>query len=337
MRAPLSMLKFIKLTVTFSGFAIALILVFLPPDLGFSALAQEPAKMETKDATGQESEDAQQQAAEPLSCATCHGDIVAGLTNTAHAKITSLKEMQCATCHGDGVEHASDPSNRIRNPKKMVATEASETCLQCHSRSEHTTLWRGSSHESSGLSCVSCHSMHSSGGGRTAALRFNNSSQAETKLLIKRTEADTCYTCHGDVRKAQYQRSTHLIRSENGENRMKCSSCHDVHGAIGPNLMRSGNINETCYTCHTEKRGPFLWEHAPARENCMTCHKAHGSNNTALLAFRQPMLCQQCHIQGRHQTVAGKANSTWMTGRSCVGCHAQIHGSNHPSGVNLQR
>jgi hypothetical protein len=30
-------------------------------------------------------------------------------------------------------------------------------------------------------------------------------------------------------------------------------------------------------SCHAEKRGPFLWEHAPSVENCANCHEAHGS------------------------------------------------------------
>jgi DmsE family decaheme c-type cytochrome len=161
--------------------------------------------------------------------------------------------------------------------------------------------------------------------------------QSEGRLLKMRTEADTCFQCHSDVRKAQFQRSTHLFRNENRESQINCSSCHEAHGGIGEKLMRTASANETCYRCHTEKRGPYLYEHSPVRENCATCHKAHGSNNTSLLVSRPPMLCQQCHMQGRHQTVAGRPNLTFAMGRSCTTCHSAIHGSNHPSGINLQR
>ena len=160
---------------------------------------------------------------------------------------------------------------------------------------------------------------------------------AETKLLKKRTESETCYQCHTDVRKAEFQRSTHLRKNEDREAKSSCSSCHDAHGSEGEKLLKTATLNETCYTCHAEKRGPFLWEHAPARENCANCHKAHGSNHVALLKARTPMLCQQCHIQGRHQTVPGVPNSAFTSNRSCLNCHAQVHGSNHPSGINLQR
>ena len=40
---------------------------------------------------------------------------------------------------------------------------------------------------------------------------------------------------------------------------------------------------------------------------------------------------------GRHQTVAGAPNSAWAFNRACTQCHPAVHGSNHPSGVNLQR
>jgi hypothetical protein len=48
-------------------------------------------------------------------------------------------------------------------------------------------------------------------------------------------------------------------------------------------------VNEVCYACHAEKRGPLLWEHAPVRENCMNCHNAHGSNHDKLLVAARPV------------------------------------------------
>jgi DmsE family decaheme c-type cytochrome len=201
--------------------------------------------------------------------------------------------------------------------------------------------WKGSRHESAGLTCVSCHSPHHAAGNKGAAgghLKLGLAPiQAESKLLRFASEADTCLSCHSDVRKSMFQRSTHLFRNEDREQRMSCSTCHEPHGSIGDKMMRTATINETCYTCHAEMRGPFLYDHAPVRENCANCHKPHGSNNVSLLKQRAPMLCQQCHIQGRHQTVPGRPNSAFNMNRSCANCHSQVHGSNHPSGINLQR
>jgi len=49
-----------------------------------------------------------------------------------------------------------------------------------------------------------------------------------------------------------------------------------------------------------------------------------------------PILCQRCHIATRHPStiydsgVLGTSNRLFA--RSCVTCHSQIHGSNHPGG-----
>jgi DmsE family decaheme c-type cytochrome len=127
------------------------------------------------------------------------------------------------------------------------------------------------------------------------------------------------------------------------EGKLECSSCHNPHGATNVRLLRVGNwINETCVSCHTEKRGPFLFEHAAGRESCVTCHDPHGSTNDRMLVARPPMLCQRCHIGTKHPStiydnpdVVAKSNR--IIGRGCVNCHQQIHGSNHPSGSMFLR
>ena len=116
-------------------------------------------------------------------------------------------------------------------------------------------------------------------------------------------------------------------------------------------------MNETCYTCHAEKRGPFLWEHAPVVDNCTNCHTPHGSANASLLKARAPWLCQECHT-GDHgaqvnsganlasggvttvngaQQAAAAAPRAQLAARACLNCHVLIHGSNHPAGSKFQR
>ena len=46
------------------------------------------------------------------------------------------------------------------------------------------------------------------------------------------------------------------------EGKITCSDCHNPHGSVTEKLIRQASVNEVCYTCHAEKRGPFLWEHA---------------------------------------------------------------------------
>ena len=112
---------------------------------------------------------------------------------------------------------------------------------------------------------------------------------------------------------------------------------HNAHGSQSVKLIAANTVNDKCYECHPERRGPFLWEHPPAREDCLNCHRPHGSNNPGLLKQRTTYLCQSCHLQGRHQTVAGRPNSIWQLNRGCINCHPQIHGSNHPSGILYHR
>ncbi len=75
-------------------------------------------------------------------------------------------------------------------------------------------------------------------------------------------------------------RSSHMPMREG---KIVCTDCHNPHGSYSEKLLRANSVNENCYTCHAEKRGPFLWEHAPVRENCLNCHDPHGSINEYLL------------------------------------------------------
>jgi DmsE family decaheme c-type cytochrome len=118
------------------------------------------------------------------------------------------------------------------------------------------------------------------------------------------------------------------------EGKLTCTNCHNPHGSASDAMLKEASINDNCYKCHAEKRGPFLWEHPPVRENCLNCHEAHGSNLEYLLKVQRPRLCQDCHSIG-HASQSPLVNTAFN--RSCNNCHSQIHGSNHPSGVLFQR
>jgi len=151
---------------------------------------------------------------------------------------------------------------------------------------------------------------------------------------MTRTPAtELCLTCHASARKGMSQRSRHPLN----EGKMDCVSCHNPHGSASEAMVRVDPVNDLCFSCHEEKRGPFLWEHAPVREDCRTCHNPHGSNHDKLLVARTVQVCQSCHLQGRHQTVAGVPEAYWNQNRQCLNRHAQIHGSNHPAGPLFQR
>ena len=132
-------------------------------------------------------------------------------------------------------------------------------------------------------------------------------------------------------RRAQMFRSSHMPMREG---KMVCSDCHNPHGSFTEALLKKDSINDVCYTCHAEKRGPFLFEHTPVRENCLNCHDPHGSMNEASLKLSRPRLCFECHQFGHGNTSGINAGTTM--GRACQNCHTAIHGSNSPAGGALQ-
>jgi DmsE family decaheme c-type cytochrome len=206
----------------------------------------------------------------------------------------------------------------------MAARDVSAVCLTCHTRGEHAQ-WKGSMHDTRNLSCITCHSVHSP--------------KSESAQLKTATITETCAGCH-TTEAAKLQRLGHMpVR----EGKMECTSCHNPHGTTSARLLRAGNwINETCTSCHAEKRGPFLWDHAPVREGCNTCHDPHGSNNDRMLVAKLPMLCQRCHIGTKHPSTiydnnALNSKSSRLIGRACINCHQQIHGSNSPAGNTFLR
>ena len=71
------------------------------------------------------------------------------------------------------------------------------------------------------------------------------------------------------------KRSSHPMR----ENQLLCRDCHDPHGGAGDALAIHATTNDTCFACHAEKRGPFLWEHPPAAEDCISATRRRGATN----------------------------------------------------------
>jgi len=260
------------------------------------------------------------------SCLACHQESADSYHKTVMGRImsanprTAQEQRNCESCHGPGGPHVDAAGGAVetlvtfRKGAEPVEVQ-NATCLSCHEKGEHTS-WKGSTHEMRGLACVTCHKVMA-----PVSDRYN---------LAKPTAIEVCSQCH-QTRRAQLQRSSHMPLREG---KMSCGDCHNPHGSVTQALLREDSVNENCYKCHAEKRGPFLWEHAPVAESCSNCHEPHGSTNARLLKVRPPRLCQQCHIETRHPTnpynpLLGQKQ---VINRSCVNCHQKIHGSNHPSG-----
>jgi DmsE family decaheme c-type cytochrome len=267
-------------------------------------------------------------------CAGCHADQHASIEPTFHGAKNDAAGTMCQACHGDASEHLKDPlKNKMANRlgKGVPAAERTAVCMTCHSGNRHLAFWESGKHARNDIACGDCHNIH-----KEKALHV-----APFTTTQRPIEADTCGNCHKQVRNATLKPSHHPII----EGKVKCSDCHNPHGALTQAMLRHETVNQQCYSCHADKRGPFMFNHAPVQENCLSCHTPHGSSHEKLLNDKAPNLCQDCHVTGRHPTnfygsgqawnlPNGQPNSavnTRFIARGCLNCHNSIHGSNAPT------
>jgi DmsE family decaheme c-type cytochrome len=269
-------------------------------------------------------------------CMACHQDIANGFNRNPHFKSIASKaeapeRTGCEGCHGPGGQHvanAGDKTKIIRFPELSPA-QVLDNCLSCHTKDLGKMNIRRSSHSTSEVSCTSCHSIHHS--------------PERTRLLAK-VEREVCYECHLDIRARFELPFKHRVN----EGAIDCSDCHNPHGtptatwgiAQAPRMVSQSLGNDLpCLKCHSDKRGPFVFEHAPVRvEGCPTCHNPHGSTNPRLL--NRPAvftMCLECHNsvmgfglrgEGIPRPNAAFHNIAEPRFQNCVTCHVRIHGSN---------
>jgi DmsE family decaheme c-type cytochrome len=265
-------------------------------------------------------------------CKGCHQEAFEKFASTKMGRLflrhprNTTERLACESCHGPGKAHVDAGGGKgvggmitfAKNDPTPVE-QRNAVCLQCHEKTARL-FWKGSPHESRDVACTNCHRVMEDTSPRSQ--------------LAKATVIETCAQCHVQ-RKAQLMRSSHMPLREG---KMDCVSCHNPHGTVTPALLKENSVNETCYTCHAEKRGPFLWEHPPVMESCSNCHDPHGSNHEKMLKVAKPRLCQQCHVEVTHPVTPQTRTSRQMVmGRQCLQCHSTIHGSNHPSGKAYKR
>ena len=264
-------------------------------------------------------------------CSGCHAAQRASFTATEMGRVilenprNAVERLGCEGCHGPGSRHIEASGERVADFRTFnqddptPVPERNAVCLQCHEGGLRMD-WAGSQHDMRAVACTSCHSVMSPA--------------SEHGQLAKATVVETCAQCHPrEVRRQQMS----LARMPVAEGKMDCTSCHNPHGTPNEKLLRAPSVNETCTSCHAEKRGPFLWEHAPVVESCANCHDPHGSRNDKMLVRPRPRLCQGCHINSRHPSTPYTETARQVIGSQCQNCHVAIHGSNHPAGGRFVR
>jgi DmsE family decaheme c-type cytochrome len=263
----------------------------------------------------------------PETCKTCHEEIATNFERTAHFVTTIESKLDahkgvgwegCEACHGPGKEHVDGGGDKTKIFTFQDATpqETSARCLRCHQYTEEHGNYDRSMHLANGVGCIDCHSPHHA---------------KESQFLMKAKSPELCYRCHMDVR-AQFARPFH---HRVNEGLIQCNDCHSPHGTFRPKQLRTDAAgNEVCYKCHSEKQGPFVYQHEAKIEGCVICHSPHGSTNQRMLVQNQVnLLCISCHSQSTTMAPTGPPGTPSFHDQStkyqsCTLCHIAIHGSN---------
>ena len=253
------------------------------------------------------------------SCKTCHEEIYEGFEKGAHWKTMSdtrggPSHQGCEGCHGPAAEHVNNPGDltKIFSFKTASVKEINDHCLTCHASGPQQMHAINSLHTKNDVACTACHSPH-------------HAQQAQ--FILAKKQPDLCYTCHLQ-QKPQFSMPFH---HRVNEGLIQCTDCHNPHGSVLGKQVRQASAQDTvCFTCHTDKRGPFVFEHAPVKtEGCTSCHVTHGSPNAHLLKVSTVnLLCLSCHtVSFSPAPGAPSFHNQAAQYQACTMCHTQIHGS----------
>ena len=233
-------------------------------------------------------------------CGECHEDIAKLHMSAPHAVLNS-----CSACHGDSEEHIAEGGGETIFAFKTENTpiEKSKKCLGCHTKTN--SRFMASPHGKAALDCSTCHTVHS---------------EKTKPALLEKNATKTCYTCHEDVFSMFQLNERHRLQ----EGIMGCSTCHNPHEPATRERL-AGFKHDSCLKCHTDKGGPYIYEHDASRiEGCKACHEVHGSPNRRMLTHQSISdLCFSCHA-------AAPSWHRYFDSRTanCTSCHSTIHGSN---------
>ena len=269
-------------------------------------------------------------------CKTCHPDVWASFYKNPHYKSIASgtappEQTGCEGCHGAGKAHVEARGGKatIIAFSQLAPKGILNNCLNCHAKDVNRVEIRRSEHTQNDVVCTSCHSIHRS---------------VSTKALLAKKQADLS----SQLPRTRPGAVQYAIEAP-GERRRD-----DLHGlpqsswrpaptwrmSARPRMVDQALANEEpCLKCHTDKRGPFLFEHAAVRvDGCESCHFPHGSTNARLL--KRPVLftlCLECHNGAEGSGRTGSSIPTQSSShnmadpryRNCTMCrHVRIHGSN---------
>ena len=180
------------------------------------------------------------------SCLTCHDDVAAKLSASAHAMLGDPKDSStCIACHG---------THDVVNP----ATRGVQFCATCHATevSQYNSSIHGRAHAKMNGDAPTCQSCHG------PAHQVVASSDAKSPVN-KANLPDTCGQCHSNPALAAkymfavakpveaYKQSVHGRAIQQGNlNAASCNDCHGVHDILPASDPHSKiwkqNVASTC-------------------------------------------------------------------------------------------
>jgi DmsE family decaheme c-type cytochrome len=238
-----------------------------------------------------------------VNCESCHGPGSLAVEGMTAESVTKDDDGYYNSCNYDS----------LIDLQKIAPQAQSLLCLKCHTQNATFNLhnWMAGAHSINDVSCFDCHNLHA----------------GPTLVTEAQDTKDMCLECHKQQEAEFSLLSAHPVLQK----KMFCTDCHNPHGTVNEGLLREDSVKETCTSCHGEKEGPFVFEHADLNDDCSICHSSHGSINNNLLNVSEPFLCLQCH--GGHRTSSGSItlDSKGAFYTRCTDCHSQIHGTDLPS------
>ncbi|MGI9354786.1 MAG: cytochrome c3 family protein [Rhizobiaceae bacterium] len=160
----------------------------------------------------------------PEACLQCHGGPnMTIMAETSHGDASDphapYAQQGCESCHGAGSFHVSSARGGVGFPplndfKHLGSPKKGQfdTCLGCHAENSGSRIgigWIGSIHDASGMTCSTCHEVHSK----------------ENPLADVTQQQNLCASCHG------LKNSKHEGLENSGMqlDTMKCTTCHNPH------------------------------------------------------------------------------------------------------------
>lgn len=161
-------------------------------------------------------------------CVACHTEFQAAWEKGAHGQADGVT---CESCHGPAL--AGHPKT------SMPVNRSPELCASCHSDTRFGwSEWKASTHNQSGLDCVTCHNPHSASLKQIAGPRGEASNIDPVSAL--------CINCHRESN-MNFSLTAHAQRG------ISCAQCHVDKAPLGvPNHSFNANLN-SCNSCHAQQ------------------------------------------------------------------------------------